>query len=242
MPIGILIDVISVAVGGVLGSVIGQKLPNEQKQKLEMIFGVCSMGMGVVSIILMVNMPAVIFALVIGTAIGVWLHLEQKTNLIANKMQSLISHIFKGDTTSDNAEFYHALSTILVIFCTSGTGIYGSIISGISGEHTILISKAILDFFTAMIFACNLGSVVTLIAIPQFLVFISLFLCASWIYPLTTPEMILDFKACGGFLMLATGFRIIKVKEFPTPEMIPAMILVMPFSWLFSTCILPLLP
>ena len=43
--------------------------------------------------------------------------------------------------------------------------------------------------------------------------------------------MIGDFKACGGFLMIATGFRIMKLRQFPTADMIPAMILVMPISW-----------
>jgi hypothetical protein len=51
--------------------------------------------------------------------------------------------------------------------------------------------------------------------------------------------MIADFKACGGFLILATGFRMIKVKMFPIADMIPAMILVMPISWLWSNYILP---
>lgn len=50
--------------------------------------------------------------------------------------------------------------------------------------------------------------------------------------------MILDFKACGGFLMLVTGFRMVKLKMFPIAEMIPAMILVMPLSWLWGNVIL----
>ena len=79
------------------------------------------------------------------------------------------------------------------------------------------------------------------IAIPQFIIFLSLFLVAGIVFPLTTPAMINDFKACGGLLMLATGFRMIKVKMFPTADMIPAMILVMPCSWLWVTYVLPLL-
>jgi len=58
---------------------------------------------------------------------------------------------------------------------------------------------------------------------------------------MTTPDMIADFKACGGFLMLATGFRMIKVQNFPIADMLPAMVLVMPISWLWTTVILPLL-
>jgi hypothetical protein len=126
-----------------------------------------------------------------------------------------------------------------VLFCASGTGIYGAIVSGMTGDHSILIAKSILDLFTALIFACTLGSVVATIAIPQFIIFGLLFLCSGFIFPLTTETMIADFKACGGFLILATGFRMIKVKMFPIADMIPAMILVMPISWLWSNYILP---
>ena len=49
-----------------------------------------------------------------------------------------------------------------------------------------------------------------------------------------------DFKACGGFIMLATGFRMIKVKMFPIADMVPAMILVMPISALLVNYIMPL--
>ena len=49
-----------------------------------------------------------------------------------------------------------------------------------------------------------------------------------------------DFKACGGFIMLATGFRMIKVKMFPIADMVPAMILVMPISALWVNYIIPL--
>ncbi len=52
--------------------------------------------------------------------------------------------------------------------------------------------------------------------------------------------MINDFKACGGFLMLATGFRMVKLKNFPTADMIPAMVLIMPMSCFWVTYILPL--
>ena len=82
--------------------------------------------------------------------------------------------------------------------------------------------------------------VVSVIAVLQLFLFLLLFLCAGLILPLTTPEMIDDFKACGGILMLATGFRMIRVKMFPTADMIPGMVIVMPISYLWTTYILPL--
>ena len=110
-----------------------------------------------------------------------------------------------------------------------------------SGDHSILIAKSILDFFTAMIFACQLGAVTALVAVPQLVIFLLLFFCAKLIYPLTTPTMINDFKACGGLIMLATGLRIARLKSFPIADMIPAMVLVWFTSALWTGIINPLL-
>jgi hypothetical protein len=241
MPIGVIINALSVVVGGIIGALVGGKLSGSFKDNINMIFGCCSMGMGISSIVLMQNMPAVVFSVIIGTAIGLAIHLGDKVNAGGRWMQKCISKVYKnGNSQISEAEFEATLTTVIVLFCASGTGIYGAIVSGMTGDHSILIAKSILDLFTALIFACIIGGVVSFIAVPQFIIFLILFLCAGFIFPLTTDTMINDFKACGGFLMLATGFRMVKVKMFPTADMIPAMILVMPISWLWTNYILPL--
>ncbi len=240
MPTGIIINTIAIAAGGVLGAAIGEKIPGEFKEKLNMIFGACAMSMGIASIVLMVNMPAVIFAVILGTVFGMAVHLGDKINKAAGGMQAVIGKFIKTSGSMPEEEFMATLITVIVLFCASGTGIYGSLVSGMDGDHSVLIAKSILDLFTAMIFACSLDMVVAAIAVPQFVIFFLLFLLAGVIYPLTTPAMINDFKACGGIIMLATGFRMIKVKMFPTADMIPAMILAMPFSWVWTAYILPL--
>ena len=63
MPSGILVNALSVIVGGGIGLVVKDRLDQDFKEKLNMIFGVCAMGMGVSTIVLMKNMPAVIFSL-----------------------------------------------------------------------------------------------------------------------------------------------------------------------------------
>ncbi len=50
---------------------------------------------------------------------------------------------------------------IIVLFCASGTGIFGAMNEGMTGDPSILIAKSFLDFFTAMIFACSLGIAVS---------------------------------------------------------------------------------
>lgn len=238
MPTGVIINSASVLLGGIVGALVGHRLSLKFKTEISLIFGVCSMGMGINTIGFMKNMPAVIFAIIIGTAIGLWLHLGDYIQKGASLMQKPIARLFQNSSDMDETEFLNQLVTIIVLFCASGTGIYGSLTAGMTGDHSILISKSILDFFTAAIFACQLGYVVSIISVPRFIIFFILFICAGLIFPLTTPDMIADFKACGGFLMLATGFRMIKVKDFPIADMIPAMILVMPMSYLWMNYIM----
>jgi integral membrane protein len=242
MPIGVIINTIAIFLGGIAGALLGDKLPEKYKEQLNLIFGLCSMGMGISSIVLMKYMPAVVFALIIGTIVGLVFKLGDKVYELCSKLQKVMIRIVpKKETNMSETEFLATLITVIVLFCSSGMGIYGSLSEGITGDSSLLITKSILDFFTAAIFACNLGYIVSLIAVPQFVIFTTLFLSASFIVPLTTPDMIADFKACGGFLMVAAGFRILKLKMFPVVDMIPAMILVMPFSWFWVNIILHLL-
>ena len=242
MPTGVIINALSIAVGGVIGALIGHKLPARFNAELTKIFGICSMGMGVSAVGLMKNMPAVIFAVIIGTAIGLAVDLGGIINSGAACMERPVRKLFPNkNKTLSKEEYMSMLVTVIVLFCASGTGIYGSLDSGMSGDHTILISKSILDFFTAMIFGGTLGMVIAAIAIPQCIIFLIIFAAAKFIFPLTTPNMIADFKACGGFLLLATGFRIAKIHDFPVADMIPAMVLVMPVSWLWTNMIIPML-
>lgn len=232
MPIGIIMNVLSVIAGGFIGAALKERLPENYRTNLTMLFGAASMGMGISSIVLMENMPAVILALILGLLIGMIIHLGDAITKGAGLMQKMIG---------GSSEHSDDLITVIVLFCASGTGIYGSLVSGMNGDHSILIAKSFLDFFTAMIFACSIGKSVSLVGIPQFVIMIVLYILAGVIFPLTTPAMINDFKACGGFLMLASGFRIMQLKMFPTADMIPAMILVMPLSKIWADVIVPLL-
>lgn len=240
MPIGIIANIICVVLGGILGSLVGHKLSDSFKNGLNTVFGVCAMSIGISSIILMTNMPAVIFSMIAGTSLGLAVHLGDKINKAGEWMSRLVErfmHVEQGDRDVDRKNL---LVTTIVLFCCSGTGIYGCIVSGMTGDHSILLAKSILDFPTALIFACTLGIVVAVIALPQLVIFLLLFFFARLIYPLCSPEMINDFKACCGIILLATGFRIARIKDFPIADMIPSMIIVLPVSYLWAAYILPL--
>lgn len=242
MPIGVIINCLAVTIGGLCGNVVGQKLSDYMIEQLYMVLGLCSLGMGISSIVLMKNMSAVIFALVIGTGIGLLFQVGKWIDRGAGLLEKGMTKMgVQNRSLLSQNEYRATLITTIVLFCASGTGIYGCLDAGMSGDSSILISKSILDLFTAAIIACQIGLVTAMVALPQFLIFSLLLLCAKFIFPLTTITMIADFKACGGFLMLATGLRILKMKEFPIADMLPAMVLVFPFSHLWEMVILPIL-
>lgn len=238
-PIGVIVDAVAVVLGGVVGALAGGRLTDNFKDKMNLVFAVCSLSMGISTIVLMKNMPAVVLSLIVGTAIGAAFHLEDSITVAAGKMQKMTAGLFQNAGEVDD-DFAERLVTVLILFCASGTGIYGSLISGMTGDQSVLLAKAILDFCSAIIFSCSLGMVVSFVAIPQAIIFLLLFALARVIFPLTTPAMVADFKACGGMIMLATGFRMMKRPVFPIGDMLPAMLLIMPVSWAWTSFIVPL--
>ena len=234
MPTGIFIDVMAVILGGITGTALRDKLSETLKEQMNNIFGLCAMCMGISTVALMKNLPAVVFSVIIGTLIGLVIHfgsgIQKGASVVLNKMMKDVS-----------ADVISLMVTAVVLFSASGTGIFGALDAGMTGNHSVLIAKAVLDFFTAVIFACKLGKATSFIAIPQFIVLFSIFSLAKVIVPLCTDVMIADFKACGGFVLVATGLRIMKVKEFPVADMTLAMVLVMPISYLWVTYLLPLM-
>ncbi|MBQ6551387.1 MAG: DUF554 domain-containing protein, partial [Lachnospiraceae bacterium] len=195
MPVGILVNVGAVVIGGFLGSLMGEKMSGTLKDTLTKVFGFCALAMGITLVVRMVNMPAVVFAVISGTIIGTALDLDTRIRRGTGKALSALK--LNG---IDN----DLMLTAMVLFCASGTGIYGSLISGMTGDHSILFAKSILDFFTAMVFACQLKKATCLIGVPQIVIMLALFFAARLIFPLTTDVMIDDFRAVGGLILLGT--------------------------------------
>jgi hypothetical protein len=82
-----------------------------------------------------------------------------------------------------------------------------------------------------------MGILVGILVFLQFAIQGLLYLAAALILPFTTPEMLSDLSACGGLIMLATGFCICGIKQFPVAGMIPALVPIMPLSRIWSACI-----
>lgn len=223
MPIGVFVNSAAVLTGGLLGAFLSNHLPTRLKEALPNVFGLASLTIGISLIIPMSSLSAVILALIIGTILG---ELFSLNDSLLKALHKIVPH---GHSKEEAAKLETIIS-IIVLFCASGTGIFGAINSGLTGDHTILFAKSILDFFTAMIFGASLGMIIGFICIPQCIMGLLLFYGSSIIMPLVNDTMINDFKACGGILTLAVGLNILQIKSTKVLNMLPALFFVMPLS------------
>lgn len=231
--IGPFVNGASVVVGSISGAFLGDKISENLRTKMPLVFGLASMGLGIAMVVKVKYLPAVILALLVGTLIGELIHLETWVQKVAARTKGFIESFAKPPEGLTQDQFLEKFVAILVLFCASGTGIFGAMNEGMTGDYSLLIVKSFLDLFTAAIFATALGYTVATLAIPQFAIQASLFFLAIKILPMTTPAMIADFSACGGLIMVATGLRIAGIKPFAVANMLPALFIAMPISALW---------
>lgn len=230
MPIGVLTNCVGVLAGGLLGTGIGRILPQGLKDHLPALFGFCSIAIGVNSIIKASAMTPVVLAILGGFTIGHLLHLEQWTSRFFRVLVKVL-HLGSDDI---DMEFY---ITAVALFCCSGFGWYSTLTEGITGDPSLLMAKAVLDGFTALVFAAELGRSVCAIPLPQCGILLLVYLAGHVLAEYLTPTMFADLSACGGILTFAAGCRVSRIKSVPLVDLMPALILVMPLSALWTAIV-----
>ncbi|WP_306598671.1 DUF554 domain-containing protein [Geothrix sp. 21YS21S-2] len=233
--IGPYLNLATVVVGSSTGAFLGDRISQNLRTRLPMVFGLSAMGLGIATIIRVKYFPAVILALLVGTTLGELLHLEDWIIKLSTHTRTLVDRIAKPRNQAlSHEEFLNQFVAILVLICSSGTGIFGTMNEAMTGDTSLIIVKSVLDLFSVGIFATALGYSLVAVAIPNFLIQVALFFLSIWILPLVSPAMIADFSAAGGLIMVATGFRIAGIKHFHVANMLPALLLIMPISFLWA--------
>jgi uncharacterized membrane protein YqgA involved in biofilm formation len=235
MIVGPYINGAAVLFGAIGGALLARRMPERLRSAMPLTFGAASMAMSVILINKAVHMPVMVLSSILGALLGELIYLERGIGKLGNMARGAVERVLPAPNTGiGQDEFLEKFVAIIVLFCASGTGIFGAMHEGMTGDATVLIAKSFLDFFTAAIFATSLGYAVAVIAAPQLAIQLALAFGAVLILPLTTPAMQADFSAVGGLLMLATGLRICGIKVFPVANMLPALVLAMPVSALWT--------
>lgn len=228
LPVGVIANAIAVAVGGLAGAAIGPSLPERIRTSLPTVFGFSSCLIGISLAAKVVNLAPVILSMILGLLIGELLRLSTRIESGIRSAQAKL-HFELGD-----ADYMERFTTLLLLFCASGTGVFGALTEGMTGDSSILLAKTILDFFTVLIFASTMGRFLSVIALPQFVVLFALFLLARVIYPLMSADMTADFSAFGGILTMMAGFNLLRIKQTPVLNLLPGFLLCPILSKLWS--------
>lgn len=228
MSAGVFADCLCVLFGALCGCFLGRFLPQKVKKELNILLGFCSVSIGITSIIKVYAMAPVVLAILAGYIIGAVLKLETALTAAASVVLKRLP-IARQDGSS--LERY---VTVLVLFCCSGFGIYATFVEAMSGDSSILFSKAVLDMMTAMIFAADLRYAVAVVPVPMLAVLLVMSGVGRLIAPIVSQEMLMNFIACGGILTLAAGLRVAEIKKMAITNLIPALILVMPLTSLWQ--------
>jgi uncharacterized membrane protein YqgA involved in biofilm formation len=237
MPVGSIVNSLCLVSGGIIGSLAASRLSERIKRSLTLVFALGAMAMGMISITRASAMPAVVLALVIGVFLGAVLDVEGLLKRAGEWTASRFARNMAGNPAAYR-HFLDMFALAVVLFCFGPVGMYGAMQSSLSGDHSLLLFKAVMDFFTAFIFAASLGLPVCFIALPLLAVQLSFFFLATFIQTVTTPGMFGDFTACGGIIICSSAFRMAEIKSFPSGDMSIALFLVMPISFLWN--LLPL--
>jgi uncharacterized membrane protein YqgA involved in biofilm formation len=231
MPLGILSCGLSMGIGGWVGSLLGFRLPRHLQKQLPLFLGVCTVAIGMVTVPFTETLPAVIASVLLGSSIGQLLSLEKMAEKFVARI--LPGNSREGNDASDSEQLLQQLMTVTMVFCFSANGIYGAMVERM-GDASILLSKSILDLFTAVAFGSIIGRRVAVIALPAVVIMLGFYGLAGTVLPMMTQSGVLDFRACGGILSVATGLKMSGVKSFPLLNMIPSLLLVIPMSYLWN--------
>lgn len=129
------------------------------------------------------------------------------------------------------------LSTAIVLFCFGTLSILGPINSALYGDETYLFTNAMLDFVTSIVLASSFGIGIAAAALVLFCWQGGIYLLAQWVAPLLTADMMTEVSIVGGFLILASGLSILKIKSISVMNLLPA--LLVPALWFALLSLLP---
>ena len=111
--------------------------------------------------------------------------------------------------------------------------IVGAIQDGISGDWSILATKAILDFVIILVMTCSLGKGCMFSAIPVFLLEGGMTLLAVLIKPLMTDAALARLSLIGSILIFCVGLNLVWGKKVRVANLLPSIVFAVIAALLF---------
>lgn len=157
-----------------------------------------------------------ILSMILGVLIGELLDLDKAVNRFGDWLQR---------KTGGRGRITEGFVTGTIVFVIGAMSIMGSLSSGLSGDHTILYSKSVLDGVSALIFASTMGVGVLLSAVPLFLWQGGIALLAALLSLYLAADVVAEINAVGSLLIMAISLNMLGVTKIRVLNLVPAMLL-----------------
>jgi uncharacterized membrane protein YqgA involved in biofilm formation len=221
--LGTLINVVTILLGGVLGTMLGGRIPERMRKTVVSGLGLFTLAYGLKLFLETQNALIAAGGLLLGTLLGEWWQVEAGLEWLGSWMQRKVQ---KGNDGDGRKRFIQGFMTASLIFCIGPMAILGSIQDGLTGDYQTLAIKAILDGFAALAFASSLGIGVTFSAFPVLVYQGGITLLSSQVNRITTPEMMKEMSAVGGLLLMGLAIsNLLEIKPIKVGNMLPALII-----------------
>ena len=103
--------------------------------------------------------------------------------------------------------------------------IVGSIQDGITGDYSILATKAVLDLIIIMVMSCSLGKGAVFSAIPVAILQGTITALAGLVRPLMTDAALANLSLVGNVLIFCVGVNLVWGKKIKVTNLLPAIVI-----------------
>ena len=227
--LGTLVNTAAVIIGGLLGLALKNGIAKRFEKILMQGLGLATIFIGISGVLkymLVVENGSIatrgtmllIFSLVIGCLLGQWIDIESKMEQLGVKLKAAVR------VKNDN-RFVEGFVTASLIICVGAMAIVGSMQDGLSGDSSMLIAKALLDFVLVAILASAYGVGVVFSAIPIFVYQGAITLIAALFGSVIRNVLIEELSFVGSALIFCVGVNLVREKTFRVANMLPALLI-----------------
>jgi uncharacterized membrane protein YqgA involved in biofilm formation len=224
--IGTLVNTAAVIIGGLLGLALKKRMPDRVTTIYFQAIGLFTLAIGASMAVSMEKILIVVSSLALGSLIGEWCNIERGVE----KLSDYLKVRFK----IGSEKFSEGLVTSFLLFCVGSMTILGTIQEGTGGSPDLLFTKSTMDFFSAILLASAMGVGVLFSSVPLFIFQATITIIARYAANFFTDDIILGLTNVGGILLIGLGINILGIKKLRIMNMLPSLVIVILFIWLFK--------
>jgi len=224
--LGTLVNAAAVVVGGTVGMLLNKSMPERFKTIYFQAIGLFTIAIGISMVWNIQNIIMVVGSLAVGSLLGEWMNLEVGVERLAN--------VLRKSFKIGNEKFSEGLITSFLLFCVGAMTIVGAIDEGTGRSNEVLLTKSMMDGFSAILLASAFGIGVIASAIPLLIFQGGITLLAMSAASFFTPDIIQGLTSIGGILLIGLGINILEIKKIRIVNMLPALVVVVIVIWIYN--------